>query len=77
MPKINIPVTWTVWGIVSVNYKIGDTIGQITERALNAPLPDGEYVVDSLQPDIEAISSHNDDQIRKDFPRLIEYDDPS
>ncbi|MBE9010809.1 hypothetical protein IQ250_11390 [Pseudanabaenaceae cyanobacterium LEGE 13415] len=74
MPEINIPVTWEVFGVLKLNYTLGESLEQVVDRALHLPLPIGDYIDDSLHPDWEAISIYNADNpnFRADFPQVFD-----
>lgn len=51
MKEYEIPVTWEVWGTVKVK---AESLKEANEKAIEAPLPDGEYITDSFKIDKES-----------------------
>jgi hypothetical protein len=57
-----------VLGVLKLTYTPGESLEQVVDactalrvRALHLPLPNGDYIDDSLYPDWEAISIYNAD----------------
>jgi hypothetical protein len=48
-----IPVSWEMYGYITVQ---ADTLEDAIEMAKDFPLPDGSYIEDSFQIDIEALT---------------------
>jgi hypothetical protein len=48
-----IPVSWEMYGYITVQ---ADTLEDAIEMAEDFPLPDGSYIEDSFQIDIEALT---------------------
>ena len=56
MKTYKIPVVWQCWGLVEVK---AENIEDAKDMAMDAPLPNGEYVCDSCEIDEDGIELYN------------------
>ena len=61
MKTYKIPCVWQMYGIMHIKAK---SLEDAIEKAEDAPLPDGDYVSDSFEVDIEALEYYNDNGIK-------------
>lgn len=67
MKTYKIPVIWSCYGFVNIQ---AENLEEAIELAEEAPLPDGDYIDDSFEIDLEGIPVHNDKATAEEFDNL-------
>jgi len=59
--KYRIPCVWQCYGVVEIE---ASSMEDAIEKAKDAPLPNGDYIDDSFEVDIESLEYHNENGIK-------------